>query len=295
VDYLIRVSLRASGLEKRVSANTVRAIDSLKMISGRASRAEAEVLRRIKLLRPAARRLTDEEWRELAALCLVLARFEQYYRTNGLNLTLIDTLLEPLGEWSGQDLDDLIRSLDFGPSIEDLATLGQLAAADYRYLRRKTPLRFNPIFDQSLPLGGADADLIAAGVLYDWKATTTRQVAGRQTFWQLLGYVLADTSDRFGIHSVALGGLRWRTRITWPLDEFLAILADGAHTDLATLRGEFAYVVGAWREAFEIKRTERRAELARMRELEEHSSPVSASREARLTTTPRPRGADSGD
>lgn len=243
VDYLLRACLRSTGLEKRVATHAVERLDRLPRVAGRAGLAESLAIRRFKELRPSRRELPEHEWRELCGICLLLARFEQYFRTGGMNLAVIELLIPPLRAWDGEDLGGLLAEIGVESSLQDLATLGRAAVDDHRHLERKRPMFFNPNFALSLDLGGADADLIASGTLIDWKATSTRSVAGRQVFWQLLGYALADMEDHYEIRSVALGALRWRTRVEWSIADFLDELSGGKHLPIKTLRLEFASVV----------------------------------------------------
>ena len=87
------------------------------------------------------------------------------------------------------------------------------------------PLVLNPKFEQSRALGGADADLIVGRLLIDLKATTTPGIVGRFELWQLLGYALADTEDKFGIREVGIAALRWCSSISWPLKDLMHGLA----------------------------------------------------------------------
>jgi hypothetical protein len=60
----------------------------------------------------------------------------------------------------------------------------------------------NPTFAQSRALGGADADLITEdGLLVELKSTSTTKTCSTIDLWQLCGYAIADTDDRFGITS----------------------------------------------------------------------------------------------
>jgi hypothetical protein len=44
--------------------------------------------------------------------------------------------------------------------------------------------------------------------------------------WQILGYVLLDYDDAFGIDQVALYLARQGLLISWPIEEYIAKLAD---------------------------------------------------------------------
>lgn len=101
----------------------------------------------------------------------------------------------------------------------------------------------NPTFDRSADLGGADADLIIDGTLLELKAVKS-PVLDKRTAWQVLGYLLADSSDRYRIRAVgwyfARHGLLWQL----PVEEFVRRL-HGNDVDLAAARAGFADVVRA--------------------------------------------------
>lgn len=113
-----------------------------------------------------------------------------------------------------------------------------------------------------MALGDADADLIVGRRLIDLKATPTPGIVGRFELWQLLGYALADTNDRYGIREVGIAALRWRSGISWSVEELLSDLAPPSPEtlvegkiasftsrphDLDQLRAGFAQVVAQGR------------------------------------------------
>lgn len=104
---------------------------------------------------------------------------------------------------------------------------------------RAQHLYMNPIFALSPALGGAGADLIADGLLVDFKASRDRSVIGSREIYQLAGYVLADSSDTFSIRSVGIHALRWRTRWSIDVQEFFDRLS-GTRQPLSKWRETFA-------------------------------------------------------
>ena len=85
---------------------------------------------------------------------------------------------------------------------------------------------------------GADADLIAGGLLVDFKASKDRSVIPSVGIYQLVGYALADLNDWYGIGEVGIHALRWRSRWTMSLDELLSRLSGRSRP------------VAEWRELF---------------------------------------------
>jgi hypothetical protein len=237
----------------------------------RAIEVEREAVADIKRLRPSSKELSDGEWSELCIRCLVLARFEQFFRAGPMNPAIFDFVIEPLSRCKG--LDDFASFTLTAPTIRDLELLGRSAWDDSRSLSRARPLALNPQFNLSVELGGADADLIARRRLIDWKATTKTSIVGRPELWQLAGYALADTDDEHQIQEVGIVALRWGSAVSWRLEDFFAELAPGPAASLelvgrmpldrepvniGELRQDFAQVVRQMR-----KRNERA--IARMR------------------------------
>lgn len=258
VDYLLRACLRVSSLDPMGIAATkgVRGLSMRDPQMGEiAFQREREALRRIRKLKPSTRELSDSDWTELSALCLVLARFEQNYRSGG-HPSVLERLLQPLRD--SRDLDSFISLTLTEPSIRDLANLGRLAWEDHAHLRRVRDMQLDPDFALSSALGGADADLIVRKRLIDWKSTSPRRVVTRERLWQLIGYALADTRDQYGLQEVGINALRWRSSIHWSLEGLLTRLAIGGTAkthaalgrvheikvvNLPELRAEFAHVV----------------------------------------------------
>ncbi len=130
------------------------------------------------------------------------------------------------------------------PTLRDLEQLGRAAVEDHGDLRSCEPLALNPAFTQSLALGGADADLIADGLLLDFKSSPDR-IVGRIELWQLLGYALADTEDHHQIRTAGISALRWRARAIWQVDALLEQISAGPTRPIAEWREMFATLVAA--------------------------------------------------
>lgn len=236
IDYLLRACLQVSSIEETVASKAVQLLTADSGIGMKAIEVERDAVTDIKKLRPSRRDLADDEWAELCVRCLVLARFEQFFRAGPMNPAIFELVVRPLRRCRG--LDDFISLTLTRPTIRDLEQLGRVAWEDHRGLRKARPLVLNPQFQLSRALGGADADLVARHRLIDWKATTTIGIVGRQPLWQLVGYVLADTTDQYEIREVGIAALRWRSTISWPLDELLADLAPDPPANFRTVRGD---------------------------------------------------------
>ncbi|MGI5262341.1 hypothetical protein [Streptomyces angustmyceticus] len=84
----------------------------------------------------------------------------------------------------------------------------------------------------------ADADLIADGALIDFKSTRHPHTLRKVDAWQLLGYLLLDTTDQHRIDSVGFHLTRSDTLISWPVEEYLDLLG-ACRRDLAAFRAGF--------------------------------------------------------
>ncbi|MEV7684038.1 hypothetical protein AB0O64_36715 [Streptomyces sp. NPDC088341] len=81
----------------------------------------------------------------------------------------------------------------------------------------------------------ADADLVVDGLLLDFKSTRHPRHLSKQTAWQLLGYLLLDTPDRYRIDTLGLYLTRSAILASWPVDDYLALLG-ARRRDLTVLR-----------------------------------------------------------
>jgi hypothetical protein len=191
-----------------------------------------EATSRIELLRPHSDP-HEVNWRELARLVLILARFEQAGRNGGAALAIRDLIRD-----ADQTLGGYDAALVHADDLTDIAVAGPAIASDLWDLRTTT-LHLGPSFALSRALNGADADLISDGTLLDLKASASRSPVDRTVVWQLVGYALADLANSYSISHVGVCALRWRTRCTWALPSLVSELA-GEAASVAALRDEFA-------------------------------------------------------
>ncbi len=182
---------------------------------------DGRIVFRIDEMRPWERDLNDEEWRELAGLCILLARFEQVDRAP------IQALAHQIPIWrkNGASRATLLHALSSPADRQDVEALGRAAVEDHEDIRRAKRVELGPVFDQSAALGGADADVIYDGVLLDFKSGAAPGLIGRNEAWQLLGYLFADASDAYKITHVGFSALRRRTTRTWDVQDYINTLA----------------------------------------------------------------------
>lgn len=187
----------------------------------------------VDVIAPHRRRLDEAEERTLGRFCLVLAAFESAFR---------NFRAWPPPYLGGARPASAPELLALVPDdwVEDAAALGS-AFTDGYSAWHGTPATLNPKFAGSIDIGGADADLITDGCL--WEIKTTKQ-RGAQGEWlrQLLGYVLLDYEDEHAIDRVGLLLPRHGTRFDWPVSELIAELSGRDDLDLPTLRERFRRV-----------------------------------------------------
>lgn len=184
--------------------------------------------------------LDGDGQRRLCLLCLVLARFEQRFRA-GPGVTRFS--IQPLAEYEGGDLAALGAAMASTATVDDLVGLAGAAVENGLTFPDATALEFGPHFAQTPALGGADADVIADGLLIDFKATSTTTVVGYSELWQVVGYALADTNDVHGIHSLGIAALRSGRSVTWSVEELMGTLGAPPRRSLEEWRHDFASVV----------------------------------------------------
>jgi hypothetical protein len=179
--------------------------------------------------------------REMARACWAIALCTEVYRAG---LRPGSPLLSPIRR------DTLTVEALLG--LATPAVLAQLRALDdlaherlYPHLAAHNGMTVvGPEFDASV-LCKADADLIVDKTLLDLKTSLGR--ANRRTgvradgvklveMYQLLGYVLFDTSDRYRIGSVGIYSARYGHLLIWPLSTLMTDAACDANLDLAAER-----------------------------------------------------------
>ena len=201
------------------------------------SELEAALLR----LAPAGRLLNDEDERELARYCLVLGLWEQVYRAG-------DQISSPL--WTPEPKTTAAEMLAIA-TPEMVEDMGQLSRLFFHrcgdLIAISAGVVQNPTFAGSNAVGGADADFIAGGCLWDIKTTKRATFCG-DWLYQLLGYVLLDFEDERKIRSVGIYLARQGVRLCWPLGELLDTLTGtqkgagcraSVKTRLRVLRADF--------------------------------------------------------
>jgi hypothetical protein len=170
-----------------------------------------------------------------ARLCYAMAWSEEVYRTGRLWPGT------PLGDAGpGFTVKDLLAAVP-ADAVEDLVAQTEIASGALHKPRAACPpaqVHAGPDFAGSPDVGGADADLIVGGLLIDIKGTAAPSRLRKPEFYQLLGYVLLDYDDEYRIDRLGFYLSRFGRLITWPLEEYLALL--GSSRSLPMLRAACA-------------------------------------------------------
>jgi hypothetical protein len=168
----------------------------------------------------------------LLAECWWLACYEELYR--GGRCPPLTNALTRLGSAATAEA---LRGLAPKAVGEDLWRLTvALAERGYDQLAALGgPVTVAPLFVQAW----AEGDLVLGGTLVDVKVT--KQPLPLRGAWldQLLGYLLLDHGDWYGLEQMAVFLGRQARLVAWPLSELLPTLTGDPLVTLAELRGEF--------------------------------------------------------
>ncbi len=176
--------------------------------------------REVVALQPVGVRLGAAGEMRLARICVVLAYFEQWFRSG--RSALVNGMLDGTLR-SGADILHLPRT----EVVEDVATLSS-AFFDHQYpLLASRPVVLGPTFDGSPDVGGADADLLAGDSLIEFKSGSTERPLDGWEVYQLLGYACLDYSDSYRIRRVGLSVVRRNALREWDIEELVDALSGG--------------------------------------------------------------------
>ncbi|MEU5298582.1 hypothetical protein [Streptomyces umbrinus] len=168
-------------------------------------------------------RAHDEE-EDLARLLLAAAWYQVNYRTSmGFGYTpLAITAREDPAAFTLERLLDLPHR-DMVADV--VAQLYKAVSGPLNALRTRTrPENCTPGPTFPTDRITADADLCVDGLLLDFKSTRYTRTIRQAEAWQLTGYLLLDTDDRYRIDTLGLYLTRSGRLATWPVEEYLELL-----------------------------------------------------------------------
>ena len=165
--------------------------------------------------------LTPAQQDELARMCMAMAAYESVFRSGRPSQLLL----------SASSLDDLLSSAAANVVADLISLVALFKRCDQRYIHPRQ-ITLNPGFDGSVLVGGADGDVILDRYLWDFKTTIhPEQTSGRFWPYQLLGYGLLDTSDKYQLKGAGIYLSRQGVWISWDWAELCSLL--GANPDLS--------------------------------------------------------------
>ena len=172
---------------------------------------------------------------ELLALCVIVAWVEGIHRSGQWAAALLD------GWQCGDNVEGMMSRVP-AAVIDDLG--GMLAFYRTTQMAEWTGRQViqNPAFAGSRDVGGADADWIVEGVLWDMKTTKNPAPSFPMSVKQILGYALLDYDDRYHIDRVGLYYPRFGEFLEWPVAELLAELS-GVPQSIAEWRTQWRATV----------------------------------------------------
>ncbi|MFI6162990.1 hypothetical protein ACIA59_23945 [Micromonospora haikouensis] len=203
-------------------------------------------------MRPAGFAERGDEW--WARVCYALALLVELYRAPSVEHSRLMRLTESSGA-----ADVLALATD--AEVTDMVAMRDLAVERLLPGLPAGPVTTGMTFDGSADLN-ADADLIAGGMLVDFKAGqggkpradgTRAASLARIDLDQLLGYTLMDYSNQYGLHTIAVYAARFGHLATWPIAELGERMA-GHPIDLTRLRAEFMQVLRGQLPPYQVQR-----------------------------------------
>ena len=173
----------------------------------------------------------DEEL--LARYCIVLALFEEMARPGVGQARISSPLMRHGAQSTVQDL----LSIAEDHWVEDLCRLSRMFSHAFQD-RLSGEAILNPTFRGSGDIGGADADVIVGKCLMEFKTTVKASIEKVKGLYQLIGYLLLDYDDEFGIEKLGFYMARQGQTIEWPVADLFGRLMGQKPPPLRDLRQE---------------------------------------------------------
>jgi len=176
----------------------------------------------------------------LARGCWALALLTEFFRAGPLSAA--NSPLISLGNAKAADL----LTLATPAALAQLAEIREVfeTALIPRLAQRRGPWALGPTFAGSTLVHGADADLIAAGLLLELKTSVKKPSLGVLDLFQVIAYALLDFDDEYELDTLALFSTRYAYFAEWQLGEMLDELA-GHEKSLPLVRDQFRQILVA--------------------------------------------------
>ena len=173
----------------------------------------------------------------LARVSVVLAWLDMGFRSGGRWSPAMQGLAARCGAGAGLTWKDCVASVEDACAAE-VNDLMRLVRRRHGFL----PLRSavcGPVFDGSGLVGGADADFILGNTLYEIKTVLRPRDKLPDRLRQLIGYLLLDWNDRYGLETAGFYFARQGEFVSWPAAFLIRETTGDAGTTLADLRAAF--------------------------------------------------------
>jgi len=185
---------------------------------------------------PVAGSRTDQEL--LARGCWALALVTEAFRAAQA------AAVGPLARFHGGPVTaDVLLALAPPAGLDQLARFRHVFEATLipQLTAQAGPWVVGPTFSGSTMIGGADGDLIAAGLLLELKTSSKLTLTVRDLF-QVIGYALLDFDDEYKLAELGIFSARYAYLATWGLGAVLGELS-GHQVILQSVRQEFRHLL----------------------------------------------------
>ena len=174
---------------------------------------------------------------EQAQTAILLAHLDEGFRSGGLwQEDMIEIVKERTGydSWPWEEILKVARPEE----TSEVMQMARLAKEAFGKDGDEIVV-LGPTFDGSEYVGGADADFIKGGCLYDIKTTMDPRRDLPSTVRQLIGYALLDWEDQYQLQKAGIYFSRQREQTDWNLEELIARTTSDGQSDLVKIRNEF--------------------------------------------------------
>lgn len=152
-----------------------------------------------------------------AAVSIILSFYERIIREG--NHQQVDDCFITMPK----SVDEAVSMLSIAVPIPEYSDLQQLMATIPAVwgTRLQKPYTLNPILPNSKYVGGADADWIVDGILYDCKCSWRNAPFSQDHLRQVMAYALLDWDNKLNLRGIGWYYARQQMIIEYPLEELI--------------------------------------------------------------------------
>lgn len=155
------------------------------------------------------------------AICIILSWYERIVRER--NFKMVEQCFAQRSTSIQETMQMLKRNVPLAEFIDVTGLMKTISTVWGNRLDRKFTL--NPIMPNSAYVGGADADWIIDGILYDCKCSWKSSPFTKDHLRQVMAYALLDWDDKLNLRGVGWYYARQQIIIEYPLEEILPNIA----------------------------------------------------------------------